>query len=695
MPGSRSLDPDYAKIKAEAARRRREISHKGRDIGNIPPITNPKLRRECDRHFQAFCENCFPNRFTKPWSPDHLKLINLIDRMMKEGGRAAFAKPRGRGKTSLAECAGMWANMTGLHRYGMVIAATNDDALEILEHIQAELGYNEILGGLYPGICYPFQMLEGEARRAGGQLHHGQKTHIIWQANEVGFPLIPGEPGAGAVIQTAGIEGRIRGRRVVLSTGETLRPSWAMLDDIQTDESARSETQTETRRRKVEQAVAGLPESGKSISMMFPCTVIQRGDLADQLLDRQLNPKWRGIRTRMLDTLPENDELWQRYSELRDESLRTREDITLATEFYRKNRAAMDKGAKPTWEHDFDAEEGEISAIQHAMNKKLDDEYAFWAECQNEPLDDSSGDELELTPTEIMQRLNGLDRHEIPEDAEILTSFIDVQGKLLYYKTVAWSSKFDGWVIDYGAFPDQKRQYFTLRDAKRTLGRWKPGQKQEAQLFAGLRELTDELCGKEYQRADGSPMRMNLCMIDANWKPSNPIIHKVIRSSSYAQQLMPSRGRFYSASAQTIAEREKKRGERKGLNWVIGAAKAGRVRECTWDTNFWKSFFRARLAGALGSPSSLTLFGKPGTGNRHRMLAEQLTSERRIETEARGRRVDEWKLKKPGLDNHLLDCGVGCAVAASIVGAAMDEYQGQSRRKRKRVRYSEQINQGA
>lgn len=692
MPATRRTD--YDRIKIESANRRRELSKSGRDIGNIPPIANAKIRRECDRHFQAFCEHLFPNRFTKSWSADHLRVIKLIDKTIKEGGRVAYGMPRGRGKTTFAECAGIWANAAGYHRYGLIVAATGTDAEDVLEHIQAELGYNETLGSIYPGICYPFQQLEGEARRAGGQLHHGRRTFIGWGKDKIRFPIIAGERGGGAVIQTAGIEGRIRGRRVVLPTGETIRPTWAMLDDLQTDESARSETQCETRRRNVEQAVGGLAGPGQSIAMMMPCTVIQPGDLADQLLDRQQNPKWRGIRTRMMNAMPENDELWERYRELMEESLRTREDITLATEFYRANREAMDKGAEPTWEEDFNPDEGEISAIQRAMNIKLTDPHTFAAEYQNEPLDDQVEDELEIKPAQIMERVNGFERRKIPEDAEILTAFIDVQGKLLYYKVTAWSSSFDGWVIDYGAFPDQKRQYFTLRDAKRTLGRWLPGKGQEAQLYAAIKQLTDELCEHEYERTDGSPMRMNLCMIDANWAPSNPIIHKVIRSSSFAQQLMPSRGKFYGAGAQSIAERKKKRGERKGLNWFVASAKAGRVRECTWDTNFWKTFFRARLAAPLGQQGSLTLYGKPGSGNQHRMLADQLTSEKRVETEGRGRRVDEWKLKKIGIDNHLLDCGVGCAVAASIAGASMSEQQGYTKRKRKRVRYSELARSG-
>jgi hypothetical protein len=53
------------------------------------------------------------------------------------------------------------------------------------------------------------------------------------------------------------------------------------------------------------------------------------------------------------------------------------------------------------------------------------------------------------------------------------------------------------------------------------------------------------------------------------------------------------------------------------------------------------------------------------------MFAEQLTAEYRVPTEGRGRKVDEWK-QRPGQDNHFFDCLVGCAVAASMQGAALE-----------------------
>ncbi|MCG3127088.1 MAG: hypothetical protein CHACPFDD_01946 [Phycisphaerae bacterium] len=79
----------------------------------------------------------------------------------------------------------------------------------------------------------------------------------------------------------------------------------------------------------------------------------------------------------------------------------------------------------------------------------------------------------------------------------------------------------------------------------------------------------------------------------------------------------------------------------------------------------------------MGDPGCLWLFGRTGrmgvppANQQHRLLAGHPTSEYRVKTEGRGRTVDEWKLRVDGLDNHWLDCLVGCAVAASMQGATL------------------------
>ena len=106
------------------------------------------------------------------------------------------------------------------------------------------------------------------------------------------------------------------------------------------------------------------------------------------------------------------------------------------TEFYRKNKIAMDEGADVAWKERFNHDE--LSAIQHAMNLKLQDEAAFFAEYQNEPLPAETVDADQLTAEQVAEKINGMERCCIPIAANHLTAFIDVQGKLLFYVVAAW-----------------------------------------------------------------------------------------------------------------------------------------------------------------------------------------------------------------------------------------------------------------
>ena len=111
------------------------------------------------------------------------------------------------------------------------------------------------------------------------------------------------------------------------------------------------------------------------------------------------------------------------------------------------------------------------------------------------------------------------------------------------------------------------------------------------------------------------------------------------------------------------------------------------MRHVVFDANYWKSFVHARLAVPMGDRGCLSLFGRDPEV--HRLLAEHLTAEYRVKTEGRGRIVDEWKLRPERVDNHWLDCLVGCAVAASIQGAILPGTDVKAEVKRQRVRLSD------
>ena len=170
----------------------------------------------------------------------------------------------------------------------------------------------------------------------------------------------------------------------------------------------------------------------------------------------------------MVYSFPTDTKLWDQYAAIRSESLRNEHAGVEATEFYRQHQAEMDAGAKVAWAARYNPDE--ISALQHAMNLKLDrGDAAFFAEFQNEPLPEHGPVEELLSADQITAKASGYRRGLVPVSMTKLTCFIDVQEKMLFWMACGWADDFTGHVVDYGAYPDQRRDYFTLRDAKRSL----------------------------------------------------------------------------------------------------------------------------------------------------------------------------------------------------------------------------------
>ncbi|MEZ6100274.1 MAG: terminase gpA endonuclease subunit [Pirellulaceae bacterium] len=679
-------DDPYETLKERARARNAAISSAGRDIGELPEVVSPTRKAKAATDFQYFCEAYFPQTFHLAWSPDHLKVIRKIEQAVLEGGLFAMAMPRGSGKTTICECACIWAVLNGHREFVCLIGSDEGHAMDMLDSIKMELDGNDLLLADYPEVVYPIQCLDGIANRCNGQLYQGQRTHIGWTAREIVLPTMPDSTASGAIIKVAGITGRIRGMKYKRADGMTVRPSLVVLDDPQTDESARSLTQCATREAVLAGAVLGLAGPGKKISGIMPCTVIRPGDMADNILDRDKHPEWNGERTKMVYAFPDDEKLWQRYAEIRAESLREGRGIEDATEFYGSNQEAMDVGAEIAWPERFNHDE--LSAIQHAMNLKLQDEAAFFAEYQNEPLPVDAGEDEDLSADDIAAKLNRHQRGEVPLGVNHLTAFIDVQQAVLFYSVAGWEDDFTGYVLDYDTFPDQQRPYFTLRDARHTLLAATGAAGLEGSIYAGLERLTEDLLGREWRRDDGAALRIERCLIDANWGNSTDVVYQFCRQSAHAGIVMPSHGRFVGASSQPFSEYKRRPGDRIGHNWRIPNVQGKRaVRHVLFDANFWKSFIYSRLAVPMGDRGCLSLFGdKP---DRHRLFAEHLTAEYRVKTEGRGRTVDEWKLRPERGDNHWFDCLVGCAAAASIQGVLLEGTQSLAPVKRQRVSFAE------
>lgn len=683
----RDKSADYEKLKLRSIQRTRDISLAGREIGPVPKVANRRRRNAAARSLRRFCETYFGRQVFLKWSPDHIRVLGKIERAVLGGELQSIAMPRGSGKTTLCELGAIWGIVCHGIEFAVLIGPDQGLAVDMLDSIKLEFETNDLFADDFPEVCFPIRALQGIHQRAKGQLCEGRPTHISWTEEEIVLPTIEGSMCSSAVIRVAGITGRIRGlKHKRACDGRTVRPRIALIDDPQTHESASSPSQCATRERILNGDILGLAGPGEKLAGLMTLTVIRPDDLADRMLDPTRYPQWQGERTKMVVSFPTNQELWDHYAELWRQGWESDGNCTAATRYYRRHRRAMDDGAIVSWAARFNQDE--VSAIQHAMNLRYRlGDHAFFAEYQNEPIPDDTIDEDLMTAEQIAAKLNGYERRIIPIGATMLTMFIDVQLKSLFWIVIAWEHDFGGYVIDYGTEPEQSRPYVTKRDIQ--LSMIPTGAAFEGSLHAALTSLLGRTVGSEWRRQDGISMRINRCLVDANWQRSSAVVYHVCQTSPYASVLMPSHGRYVGASSIPFSEYKRKRGEVVGLNWRVPLTTNRRlIRHVVFDANYWKSFIHDRLKIEIGNTGGLTLWGKDI--KRHRMLADHLVAEYRVRVrnERSGRTVDEWKQRAENRDNDLLDGAVGCAVGAAMVGARLSESDWQPRRVR-RVRLSD------
>lgn len=659
----------YERQKMIQAEKNAAAVRSAQEIGDLPSVKNPERKERCRLNFKSFCEEYFPEVFYLPWSQDHLRAIEKIEKAVLGGDLFALAMARGTGKTVSCKMAVAWSAFYGHHQFISLIASSGEKAKDLLEGIKTWVETNPRFIEDFPEICYPIQKMERIATRLRGQKYHGVPTRVEWTTDRIILPTIEGSVASGIVIFTSGMKGsEIRGQQVTRADGSIARPSLVLIDDPQTTESAWSMSQCQRREQAIAGDILGMAGPGKKIAGLMTCTVIRPNDLADVILDRDKHPEWRGERFKLMYAFPKNESIWEEYDKIRRDELKNDGDGHLASEFYLENQEAMDEGAIPAWPERFNPDE--YSAIQHAMNLKLRDEESFFAEYQNEPLAPDVENAC-LSIDEILEKTSGTPKGVVPEHSQYLTAFIDVQKEALFWMVCSWESNFTGHIVDYGAFPDQNRRHFSLKNLSETLSSRFPRAGLEGAIYAGLDELVNTLANKKWNGAiAGTSSSVNRIMIDANWGESTDVVYQFCRQSSHAGILLPSHGKFVGASSIPFSEYKRKKGDLVGYHWMIPNMTGKRaVRHVLIDTNYWKSFVHARLAVPIGDLGCLSLSGHDSSV--HELLAEHLTSEYYIVTEAKERVVNEWKLKPGAYDNHWLDCLVGCAVGASIAGSQL------------------------
>lgn len=671
----------YAKHKARAAARQSKQSEDGRDIApDMPNCTDPVMRARVTRSLRAFCEECLPERFSLGWSKDHLTAIAKMERAILSGESFAIAMPRGTGKTTLVIAAVLWAILCGHKTYVALVGADRDAATKLLDGAKVELETNSTLLDLFPETVYPIVRLEGIANRCRGQIYQGQRTYIRWTAKHIQFATIParadvpaGQPtGSGAIIETAGIRGKIRGMQQALPSGKIARPDMYVVDDPQTDASAASNKQVKSRLDVITGTCPGLAGPGQSISGFVCATVIEENDVADQLLNPEKFPDFHGERFQLVYEWPTNVDLWEDYANVYREAMALEKGMAPCNAFVKKHWDALHLGAVVAWEERLRADE--VSPLQHAYNLLFRLGDIFWKEYQNSPKSQDDSEDL-LSIDEIQAKVNGYPRFCVSPEANLITAYIDVQQECLFYAVVAVAkASFDGWILDYGTWPKQRALYYSKSKLGRKLSTEYKGRGLEGRIRQGIMDLAANLATTDYNMPDGTTkLRLRRLGIDAAWGKTSTIVYACALESPHRSIMLPTFGRGLDASKMPMEFWTPKPGETLGVGYSIRPRPGGGM-YALLDSNYWKSFLHSRWAVPIGDRGSLSLFA-PEMLTTHRLYAEHQRSEKRSETSNGSRVVPIWTPPDNRPDNDFFDATAGALAMAGIEGAKLAEFR--------------------
>jgi len=637
-----------------------EKRSKERDI-TIPPVVDPKRRMKCKNSLKMFMLTYLKDTFRKKFSNDHHEISADLRRCIMDGDDIAIAADRGKGKSSIARAAMLWAILYGHIRCGVLLAGTVAFSKQHMGNIKAYLQKNKILAEDFPEVCIPIIKLGNSSRRADTQTVNGELTYIEWGAELIRMPEVEGSACSGSVIICASIEGSVRGHNI-----ENIRPDLVLLDDIETRKSVKSYDRTEEHMKTIREDVEGLKEQGNKFSKIFIGSIMAVDSIADILTDPTRSPSWNGKRYGFLTKPPNKENMWMSYIELRQDIYGA--GIEVANKYYADNFDKMNDGAIVSWAESYDRKK-EKNALQHYYNEWADNGIGFIAcEYQNDPMMAISKDSDILTANEVIEKTNAYPHQEVPEDCTEVTAFFDVHGseKHIYYTVCGFAPDATTYVLDYGTWPENKNS---------SIGEIYKDGANEIVVRKALKDITDKVLSRTYTTASGADMFVSKALIDSGWQTAT-VYDFCRKSKEFRYILAPSKGEYMRGD---FMDKQRKPGEKRGEYWLYRKVAGRPVKIVQYDTVYWKKQIHGRVKAPFGYPSNISLWGNQG--NLHRKFADHICSEyKEIVNHKEYGDIEKW-LVRPGHENHWFDCLIGCCVAASMQGITIPGMEPVKKRK--------------
>jgi len=439
-----------------------------RDIA-IRPCANMDRRLERLADPKLFLTGYFVDRFWRPFAKDQEKAIEIIVTCARTGADEIIAAPRGDWKTETAKALLIYLMLAEVCRFPVIFGATASDAEEKFRDIKQAFERAE-LSADFPEVCDPIIALDGAPSKAGKQTFQGHKTRMEWTATGCTLPHVVEVPGTGqpspyggVAFSFRGLDGRVRGMNV-----GGIRPDFALLDDIETSDSARSMHQIATRTAILDKDVGGLGTGGERIPRVVIGTVQN-----DFCLTNVKLKEWGGQRFKAVYQWPARMDLWQEYVELRRrEKADGDKEFTESHTFYASQQQEMDRDAelgnpyRVSRKKRADGTPRELSALQNVFNDWADKGEAYvMTELQNDPPASMQMETMGLTTNVVRSRISGLEQHELPEETECYAMAIDLGRYMCHWVGAGFVQGFTGWIADYGVVEVHNVDHSTSQEA--------------------------------------------------------------------------------------------------------------------------------------------------------------------------------------------------------------------------------------
>ena len=664
--------------------RKREDRAVGKDV-LIPdlPAKNRARRKRYEKNDAAWlryyfgpksnCEEPFWYAFT----PQQREMIAMIGHTARWGDEQAMAASRGEGKTTLFERLSTKYVLEGLVNFIVLMAATGSLAADSLESIRNAIETNDFLLADYPEVCAPVRALENTPNRAhyqtvsGNRFDNGEpfkrvSTRFSWCGQSIVLPNVPGSPAAGGIIATKGLDAAIRGMKRM-----GRRPDLIGIDDPDTEDTARSEEQSEKIEKRIDRALAGMGGQQRGVGRVMLTTVQTRISVSHKFTDPQQKPTWKGKRFRFLIKPPERLDLWDEYIQLRQSGMASGNDPfgRVAHKYYRKNRKAMDAGAEVANRHRFkpdrlpDGSQAEISALQRYYNEiaRLGEE-AVNTEYNNDPPEETGPIDSGISAYRVQRQVSGYPRRVVPPDVACIVQGIDVGKFACHWVVKAFRADASSFVVAYGV----QEVLGTIRGSDEAL---------DKHILRALYARRETVVTEPYATADGEVVEIQKSLVDASYRTD--AVYHFCREAGIGYQPAMGFGKSngcvktnFSAPVRVTNDR------RPGDGWFLSLRPQGVWLVCM-DADRWKGWEHDRWMTPADQPGTCLLFGERGIGDRlsedqkgHFSFSKHITAEVESEVPVKDKgMVRKWRVKSD--TNHYLDASYMADVAANMCGITL------------------------